>query len=115
MDGSLSVSAVPATQSVHAAVPTPVFCVPTLQALHVDVPSTSVPSNPASHRQPDTAATAIAPFVPELSVHAVQAVAAAEREYVSVLQSVHAVDALESKSAVPAAQSVHDVEACAAY
>ena len=75
----------------------------------------SVPSNPASHRQPDTADTATAPFVPELSVHAVQDVAAAVNEYVSAAQSVQAVAGLESKSAVPAAQSVHDVEPCGAY
>ena len=36
-------------------------------------------------------------------------------EYSPAEQALHAVDALESKSAVPAAQSVHDVEACAAY
>ena len=75
----------------------------------------SVPSNPPSHRQPDTADTATAPFVPELSVHAVQDVAAAANEYVSAAQSVQAVAGLESKSAVPAAQSVQDVEPSAAY
>ena len=74
----------------------------------------SVPSNPLSHRQPDTADTATAPFVPELSVHAVQDVAAVN-EYVLAAQSVQAVAGLESKSAVPAAQSVQDVEPCAAY
>ena len=107
-------SAVPCPQSMQVKGPTSVFCVPALHALHVDVASTSVPSNPLSHRQPDTADTATAPFVPELSVHAVQDVAAVN-EYVSAAQSVQAVAGLESKSAVPAAQSVQDVAPCAAY
>ena len=113
MEGSLSASAVPAPQSLQAAVPTLVFSVPTLHAAHVDVVSTIVPSYPASHRQPETIAPAT-PFVPELSAHAVHEVAAAA-EYVSATQSVHGVDALESRSAVPGAQSVHDADPWAAY
>ena len=88
----LSVSAWPVAQSTHAAVPTAVFSVPGPHAVHVELAFSTVPWNPGSHKHEVTAATPVAPSVPELMTHDAHVVVAPS-EYVSVPHAKHAVEA----------------------
>ena len=94
-------SAKPAAQSAHSAVPASVLEVPTAHSVQLLDSSRSVPEKPAAQRHAEIEVDALTSFVPALSGHEVQLVAPL-LENVSTSHSTHGVVGLASVSACPA-------------